>query len=179
MHIPLRLLAVLGLTGAASCASIGAATAPSFDAGATPARSSAALTGAVTCSGCNSAIPMPAELTRAIETRLSELGQRGGVCSQYGEVIERSYRRGQITLRPYMWRVGGRLVSGEARPNGEMVLAREIDSLNVGLRTLEDVLWSVEHEAVHIAFRIASDADAHQDPANRYVRACQTTALSG
>jgi hypothetical protein len=70
-------------------------------------------------------------------------------------VIEQSFRQGKIRMRPFMWRVGAQLASGEARPTGEMVLAREIDSLNVGARTLDDVVASVEHEAAHIAFDIA------------------------
>ena len=53
-----------------------------------------------------------------------------------------------------MWRVGTNLVSGEATANGDMMLAREIDSLNVGVRTVDDMLWTMEHEAAHIAFNI-------------------------
>ena len=55
-----------------------------------------------------------------------------------------------------MWRVGQHLASGEAKPNGDMTLAREIDSLNVGIRTVDDVMRSIEHEAVHIAFALPS-----------------------
>ena len=78
-----------------------------------------------------------------------------------------------------MWRVEGRLVSGQATPDGNMVLARDIDPLNVGLRTVDDVLWSVEHEAAHIAFRIPNDEWAGLDRANRYVRECRGTAHAG
>jgi hypothetical protein len=122
---------------------------------------------------------MPTEVTRAIESRIAELKQRGGVCSQYGAVIEDSYRNGRITIRPYMWRVGDRLASGEARPNGEMTLAREIDSLNVGLRTVDDLLWSMEHEAVHIAFNVVTGVSTVEDRANPYVRACRADANPG
>jgi hypothetical protein len=74
-----------------------------------------------------------------------------------------------------MWRVSGQLASGEGRPDGTMVLAREIDSLNVGVRTLDDVIWTLEHEAAHIAFSISNGADAEDDRANRLVRACRPT----
>jgi hypothetical protein len=116
---------------------------------------------------------MPQELTHAIETRLTDLKARGGVCSRYGAVLENSYRGGQITIRPFMWRVGAHLTSGQAKPNGEMTLAREIDSLNVGVRTLDDVVHSMEHEAVHIAFDLASGNGATEDTADRYVRGCK------
>ena len=108
-----------------------------------------------------------------VETRIADLKARGGDCSRYGEVLETSYRSGQITLRPYMWRVGSHLASGEAKPNGDMMLAREIDSLNVGVRTVNDVLWSMEHEAAHIAFDLASGNEASEERANQTVRACK------
>ena len=73
-----------------------------------------------------------------------------------------------------MWRVGSQLTSGEAKPNGEMILAREIDPLNVGVRTLDDLLWTMEHEAVHIAFRVENDVAT--DRADTYVRACREKA---
>ena len=95
---------------------------------------------------------MPTEVTRAVES---------------------SYRSGQITMRPYMWRVGSHLASGEAKPNGDMTLAREIDSLNVGVRTVGDVLWTMEHEAAHIAFDLASGDQASEEKANQTVRACK------
>ena len=125
------------------------------------------------CADC-SAIPMPTEITKAVETRIADLKARGGECSRYGEVLESSYRSGQITIRPYMWRVGTHLASGEAKPNGQMTLAREIDSLNVGVRTVDDVLWTMEHEAAHIAFDLASGNEASEDKANQTVRACKS-----
>ena len=125
------------------------------------------------CADCG-AIPMPAELTRAAETRIATLKARGGDCSRYATVLETSYRSGRITLRPFMWRVGTSLASGEARPNGDMTLAREIDSLNVGVRTVDDVLWSMEHEAVHITFDLASGIDASEVKADQIVRACKS-----
>lgn len=125
------------------------------------------------------AVPVPGEIALAIESRLAELEQRGGACSVYASVMEQSYRQGRIVIRPFMWRVDGRLVSGQATPDGHMVLARDIDPLNVGLRTVDDVLWTVEHEAAHIAFRIPNDDWAGVDRANRYVRKCQGTAHAG
>lgn len=112
-------------------------------------------------------------MATALEQRLVDLKTRGGHCSMYAAVLESSYRSGQITMRPFMWRVGPQLASGEAKPNGEMVLAREIDSLNVGVRTLADVLHTMEHEAAHIAFGVSNGLDAEKDRANEYVRACR------
>ena len=120
------------------------------------------------------AIPMPAEITRAAETRIATLKARGGDCSRYATVLESSYRSGRISLRPFMWRVGTALASGEARPNGDMTLAREIDSLNVGVRTVDDVVWSMEHEAVHITFDLASGIEASEAKADQIVRACKS-----
>jgi hypothetical protein len=57
-----------------------------------------------------------------------------------------------------------------------MTLAREIDSLNVGLRTVDDLVWSMEHEAVHIAFNITTGVENGEDRANPYVRACRSEA---
>ena len=112
-------------------------------------------------------------MTRAIESRVAELKARGGFCSEYGAVLESSFRNGKITIRPYMWRVGSHLASGEAKPNGDMVLAREIDSLNVGARTLDDLLWTMEHESAHIAFKIDTQGGITEDRADDYVRACR------
>jgi hypothetical protein len=116
---------------------------------------------------------MPAEITRAVETRIATLKARGGDCSRYGTVLEQSYRNGRITLRPFMWRVGTHLASGEGKPNGDMTLAREIDALNVGVRTVGDVLASMEHEAVHITFGLVSGIEASEEKADQYVRACK------
>jgi hypothetical protein len=128
--------------------------------------------GEINCSGCT-AMPMPSDVTQAIEHRIADLGSRGGDCSRYGKVLETSYRSGRITIRPYMWRVGRYLASGEAKPNGDMTLAREIDSLNVGVRTVDDVMWSIEHEAVHIAFDLPSGFESSEEKANATVRACR------
>ena len=126
----------------------------------------------LSCADCG-AIPIPDEITRAVEARIADLKVRGGDCSRYGTVLETSYRSGQITLRPYMWRTGSSLTSGEAKPNGDMMLAREIDSLNVGVRTVDDVMWTMEHEAAHIAFELASGNEASEEKVNQTVRACK------
>ena len=126
----------------------------------------------INCSGCT-ATPIPSDVTRAIENRISDLESRGGDCTRYGRVLETSFRTGRITIRPYMWRVGQHLASGEAKPNGEMMLAREIDSLNVGVRTVDDVMWSIEHEAVHIAFDLPSGFESSEEKADATVRACR------
>jgi hypothetical protein len=111
------------------------------------------------------------DVTVAIEKRLADLKTRGGYCSSIGAVLESSYRSGQITIRPFMWRVGALLASGDGWPNGDMILAREIDPLNVGVRTVDDLLWTMEHEAAHIAFRIENTPN--EDRADEYVRACR------
>ena len=124
------------------------------------------------CTDCE-AIPIPSDITRAVEARIANLKARGGDCSRYGTLLENSYRSGQITLRPFMWRTGSHLTSGEGKPNGDMMLAREIDSLNVGVRTVDDVLWTMEHEAAHIAFDLASGNEANEEKTDQTVRACQ------
>ena len=127
------------------------------------------------CSDCSAAaVPISGDLTRAVESRIAELKARGGECSRIGAVLETSYRSGQITLRPYMWRVGTHLASGEAKPNGAITLAVQIDSLNVGVRTVDDVLWTMEHEAAHIAFDFPSGNEASEEQANQTVRACRS-----
>ena len=132
-----------------------------------------AARGELACAEC-SAIPIPNEITRAVEERIADLKERGGDCSRYGAVLETSYRSGQITLRPYMWRTGSNLTSGEAKPNGDMMLAREIDSLNVGVRTVDDVIWTMEHEAAHVAFDLASGNESSEEKVNQTVRACKS-----
>lgn len=127
------------------------------------------------CVTCAPAVlgALTAEESKTVEMRIADLKALGGPCSSYGAVLERSYRGGQITIRPYMWRVGTQLTSGEARPDGAIVLAREIDPLNVGLRSFDELVWSMEHEAVHIAFNLASGRDGGGDRADEYVRSCK------
>ncbi len=116
--------------------------------------------------------PEPALLALFTE-RVSELKTRGGECATYASVLETSVRGGRVTVRPFMWRVDGRLVSGQAKSDGAIVVARHIDSLNVGRRTVEVVMWTLEHEAAHVAFSIANGTDAVTDQANDLVRSCR------
>ena len=175
MHFRQIALSVVLVAGPVACATGGNHATMSTgnqavtDIPATIRRSSATE---IDCTNCT-AMPMPSDVTQAIEHRIADLESRGGDCSRYGRVLESSFRTGRITIRPYMWRVGQHLASGEAKPNGEMMLAREIDSLNVGVRTVDDVMWSIEHEAVHIAFDLPSGFEASEEKANATVRSCR------
>ena len=120
-----------------------------------------------------SATSLTPDVALAIDKRLGELKMLGGACASYAGVLESSYRSGQIVIRPFMWRVGPYLASGEAKPNGEMILARDIDSLNVGVRTLEDLVHTMEHEAAHIAFHLTAGSFVPEKRANEYVHACR------
>ncbi|MDQ3698745.1 MAG: hypothetical protein M3373_12100 [Gemmatimonadota bacterium] len=80
------------------------------------------------------AVPVGGDIALAIELRLAELEQRGGACSEYASVMERSYRQGRIVIRPFMWRAEGRLVSAQGTPDGDIVLARDIDPARPGRR---------------------------------------------
>ena len=148
---------------------------PVFDDAAASNRSSQSSARTEFATVDSAVIPMPTDVTYAVETRIEALKTRGGDCSRYGSVLEHSFRGGRITMRPYMWRVGRNLASGEAKPNGDMMLAREIDSLNVGVRTVDDVVFSMEHEAVHIAFDLASGNELTEERANQIVRACKAS----
>ena len=161
-------------TGASGCASAHSALATNYPAaldGGAGSNGDGSPVAERLCDSC-ATLPVDAEIVRAVEKRVAELKARGGHCSSYAAVLESSLKGGQITIRPFMWRVGSQLASGEAKPNGEMILAREIDSLNVGLRTLDDLLRSMEHEAAHIAFRVNNSFTG--DHADDYVRACRT-----
>lgn len=169
-------IALTVLTATAACASArgsSSASGISPNVGLANETPTAALPAEGPCADCG-AIPIPTEITKAVESRIADLKARGGDCSRYGEVLEASYRKGQVRLRPFMWRVGTHLASGEAKPNGDMTLAREIDSLNVGIRTVDDVVWTMEHEAAHIAFDFASGNEATEEKANQTVRACKS-----
>ena len=169
-------VSLITLAAAVACASgRGTASASMVSAPPKAERRSAgpAASNDVECADC-AAIPIPGEINRAVEARITDLKARGGDCSRYATVLESSYRSGQITLRPYMWRTGSHLTSGEGKPNGDMMLAREIDSLNVGVRTVDDVLWTMEHEAAHIAFDLASGNEANEQKTDQTVRACQS-----
>ena len=105
--------------------------------------------------------------------RVAELKSQGGSCAEYASILETSLQQGRVTMRPFMWRVGGKLVSGQASTDGVIVIARHIDSLNVGVRTTDDVIWSLEHEAAHLAFRIPNGTGNPDDGANAVVRGCR------
>ena len=137
-----------------------------------PARAPQILTAIdVRCDSC-APVAMRPEIAKAIEARVADLKVRGGACQAYGEVLEKSHAAGLIKLRPFMWRVHGSLASGSATENGEISTAIEIDSLNPGVRTIDDVVRSIEHEAAHVAFQLPS-RDANSEVAvERRVREC-------
>jgi hypothetical protein len=169
-------VSLITLTAAVACASARATSSASIVSSPAMAESpnaGPAATSELPCADCG-VIPIPTEITREVEARIADLKARGGDCSRYGSVLESSYRSGQITLRPFMWRTGAHLTSGEAKPNGDMMLAREIDSLNVGVRTVDDVIWTMEHEAAHIAFDLASGNEANEEKTDQTVRACKS-----
>src|SRR4029078_7148340 len=120
---------LITLTAAVACASGRGTASASMVSSPTKAERRSAGPGArsdVECTDC-AAIPIPSEVNRAVEARIADLTARGGDCSRYATVLENSYRSGQITLRPYMWRTGSHLTSGEGNPHGERMLASEVD----------------------------------------------------
>lgn len=126
------------------------------------------------CDECGP-VPMRPEISRAIDSRVATLKSLGGDCAAYAVTLERSLANGKIVLRPFMWRVQGNLASGTARAEdgGMMAIAMEIDSLNVGARTIEDVVASAEHEAAHLTFTALPRDDAGEAEVDRRVRACR------
>jgi len=130
------------------------------------------------CAEC-AAIPFGAEVMNALALRVADLKARGGDCMTYGRVLEGSLATGRIVLRPFMWRIGRRLASAQAMSTGEIDVAREVDSLNVGVRRLDDVVHSVEHEAAHIAFSIPSGHEWNEALVDERVGQCRAGATSG
>jgi hypothetical protein len=124
------------------------------------------------CADCVDGLLDDALLVRSTE-RVTELKTFGGDCEAYALVLEASLRSGRVVVRPFMWRVEGRLVSGAAQPDGAIVVARHIDPLNVGARSINDVIQTLEHEAAHVAFGITNGRDAVDDQANVLVRGCR------
>jgi hypothetical protein len=114
-----------------------------------------------------------AEFAAAVEERVADLRSRGGVCGELATVLENSLTSGLITLRPYMWRVDGNLASAQGESSGAMTIARDIDSLNVGVRGLDDVLRSAEHEAAHIALQIPSGDPVREARVDERVNSCR------
>lgn len=125
------------------------------------------------CSDECGALPWAAELAAAIEARVAELKARGGGCEELGAVLETALKSGHITVRPYMWRVEGNLASAQGESTGELTVARDIDSLNVGVRRVDDVLRSAEHEAAHIALRIPSGDAVREARVDDRVNSCR------
>jgi hypothetical protein len=115
-----------------------------------------------------------AAFAAAVEARVADLKARGGECKEYGSALESALASGRITLRPFMWRVDGNLASAQGESSGEMTIARDIDSLNVGVRKWDDVLRSAEHEAAHIALRIPSGDAIHEARVDASVRSCHS-----
>ncbi len=126
----------------------------------------------VRCDSC-ARVPLTPEVAEAIAQRVVELRRRGGDCQAYGAVLERAYAERRITLRPFMWRVGPNLASGMTAPEGELTVALDIDALNVGARTLAEVVESAEHEAAHLAFSWLTRDAAGEGEVDRRVRACR------
>ena len=126
------------------------------------------------CDAC-AAMPLDPAVAAAIERRITALHARGGDCEAYGEVLARAYADRKITLKPYMWHVGANLAAGTAMPEGDMTVAVNIDSLNVGIRTLDDVVESVEHEAAHVAFQDLPRDAFGEAVVERKVRACRSS----
>jgi hypothetical protein len=141
--------------------------------GVSPCSNCALLEEAERVNGRTEGLPVSGELRGAIESRISDLKSRGGACGAYGRVLEQSLETGRIAVRPYMWRVGPRRASAQAHADGEIIVARDIDSLNVGVRTLADVIRSVEHEAAHLAFSIPSGQESHEVSVDGHVAECR------
>jgi hypothetical protein len=117
------------------------------------------------------------QILAAIENRVADLKTRGADCQAEADVLDRALVNGMITLRPFMWREGANLASARGESSGQLTIARDIDSLNVGVRGLDDVLYSAEHEAVHIASRIPSGTRIGEALIDEHVRACRGQSL--
>jgi len=149
------------------------APAPLAERGAVGGRGAPVSGPAVSCAGCNDAA-VGDEVIRAVAVRVADLKARGGACQAYGAVLEGSLAGKRIVVRPFMWRVGGSLASAQALSTGEIDVAREVDPLNIGRRSLDEVVHSVEHEAVHIAFAIPSGAEWNEALVNDRVDGCRS-----
>lgn len=127
----------------------------------------------VACAGCG-VDAVGDEVIRAVAMRVADLKARGGACQAYGVVLEGSLASKRLVVRPFMWRVGGSLASAQALSTGEIDVARDVDPLNIGWRSLDEVVHSVEHEAVHIAFAIPSGAEWNEARVNERVGLCRS-----
>ena len=143
------------------------------DGGAGAAHDESATGASRWCAGC-AAESSGDEVIRAVADRVADLKLRGGACQAYGAVLEESLASQRIVVRPFMWRVDGRLASAQARSTGAIDVARHVDALNIGRRSLDEVVHSVEHEAVHIAFAIPSGAEWNEVLVNERVDGCRS-----
>ena len=128
------------------------------------------------CIECGVA-PSEGEVLRAVTTRVADLKSQGGACLAYGEVLEASLASKRIVVRPFMWRVGSHLASAQALSSGEIDVAREVDLLNLGKRTLDDVVHSLEHEAAHIALALPSGASVNEWLVDARVSDCRSAGV--
>jgi len=145
------------------------ASVPAVDGEATPTGAAAR---SAFCGRCTTA-PDSEEVRRAVAARVADLKARGGACEVYGTVLEGSLAGKRLVVRPFMWRIGLNLASAQALSSGEIDVAREIDPLNVGVRSLDDVVHSAEHEAAHIAFAIPSGQEWTEALVNERVEECR------
>lgn len=163
-------LAVAGLGG---CSPPARGLAPPAPAVSPATRREPALTVIdVRCDSCER-VPLTPEVADAIAQRVAALRQRGGDCGAYGVVLERAYAERRILLRPFMWRVGPNLAAAMAAPEGDLTIALDIDALNIGARTIAEVVESAEHEAAHLAFQWLPRDAAGEAEVDRRVRACR------
>jgi hypothetical protein len=129
-----------------------------------------------TCAACAEQAAS-SEVIRALVQRVTDLKARGGDCQTYAAVLEGSLAARRIVVRPFMWRVGAQLASAQATSTGEIDVARDVDALNVGRRSLDEVVHSVEHEAAHIAFAIPSGTGWNELLVDERVGGCRRTGL--
>ena len=125
------------------------------------------------CASCAASVTDDAVI-RAVALRVADLKALGGTCQRYGAVLEESLAAQLIIVRPFMWRVGTNLASAQASSTGEIDVARDVDALNVGRRSLDEVVHSVEHEAAHIAFAIPSGAAFNETMVDERVGECRS-----
>ncbi|HEY3285774.1 MAG TPA: hypothetical protein VGJ96_01490 [Gemmatimonadaceae bacterium] len=167
-------LVACALLTLAACARRRATLAPTPRAPAEPVRVMGPV-GDGPCADCGPRVADD-EVMRAVATRVADLKARGGSCQAYAEVLAVSLAAQRIVVHPFMWRVGPFLASAQAKSTGEIDVAREVDALNIGRRSLDEVVHSVEHEAAHIAFAIPSGAPFNEALVDERVRECRGTA---
>ncbi|MHB8837810.1 MAG: hypothetical protein ACYC7F_02530 [Gemmatimonadaceae bacterium] len=171
---------VCALLGVAATACVRTKPAPGPAPRAAPEREKVAeaVGPAPVCQGCER-LTTDDEVLSAVASRVADLKARGGVCEAYGTVLEGSLAAQRIVVRPFMWRVGPNLASAQAKSTGEIDVAREVDALNIGRRSLDEVLRSVEHEAAHIAFAIPSGAAWNEALVDERIGECRGRSAQG